>query len=335
MRKRLPNFKSMSKGKKKEMNKFSDTRILDEDMWVPPIKQRRRFSPEESHILEREYASNSSPTQEKIQQIANSINTPRKIVTTWFQNRRAKNKRREKIRMQENINSMSAYNSATPTTELHAPATPSTPFDSKDISLVYKNHSLKHGNSLPTELSNTYTLNDTSNTTDSSLLLSSLEFAHLYRTRALDQHSIDQTSHQPFFSIHHPSTLVLDNNSSMRQQCTPEPYPSYSFEEAERLYSNAIGDKHSYPSYIPFYRSNTMTMDTSFSSSSHTCIKPTDLLLEYYNEGRSLLNIHDPDNITVNNNTDNDMENTINSTSAVCYEELMLMASLDVSQTDQ
>ncbi|KAG1471305.1 hypothetical protein G6F56_002201 [Rhizopus delemar] len=325
----------MSKGKKKEMNKFSDTSILDEDMWVPPIKQRRRFSPEESHILEREYASNSSPTQEKIQQIANSINTPRKIVTTWFQNRRAKNKRKERIRMQENINSMSAYDSATLTSELHAPENPSTSFDSKGISLVYKNHSLKHGNSLPTELSNTYTLNDTSNTTNPSLLLSSSEFAYLYRAQVLDQHSIDQTSHQPFFPIHHPSTLAPDNDSSMRQQCTSEPYPSYSFEETERLYSNAIGDKNSYPSYIPFYRSNAMTTDTSFSSSFHTCIKPTDLLLEYYNEGRSLLNIHDPDNIMVNHNTDNDMKNTINSTSAVCFEELMLMASLDVPQKDQ
>ncbi|CEG83013.1 hypothetical protein RMATCC62417_16995 [Rhizopus microsporus] len=71
---------------------------LDDDPWVPPIKHRRRFSAEEARILESEYDKNSSPTQERIQQIASSINTPRKIITTWFQNRRAKHKRRQKVK---------------------------------------------------------------------------------------------------------------------------------------------------------------------------------------------------------------------------------------------
>ncbi|CEG73457.1 hypothetical protein RMATCC62417_08836 [Rhizopus microsporus] len=69
---------------------------LDDGPWVPPIKHRRRFSAEEARILESEYDKNSSPTQERIQQIASSINTPRKIITTWFQNRRAKHKRRQR-----------------------------------------------------------------------------------------------------------------------------------------------------------------------------------------------------------------------------------------------
>lgn len=71
---------------------------LNDDPWVPPIKHRRRFSAEEARILESEYDKNSSPTQERIQQIASSINTPRKIVTTWFQNRRAKHKRRQRVK---------------------------------------------------------------------------------------------------------------------------------------------------------------------------------------------------------------------------------------------
>ncbi|GAA5815917.1 hypothetical protein MFLAVUS_009436 [Mucor flavus] len=68
------------------------------ESWVPKIKRRRRFSTEETKILEREYFKNSSPNQEKIQGIANRISTPRKIVTTWFQNRRAKNKRKERVK---------------------------------------------------------------------------------------------------------------------------------------------------------------------------------------------------------------------------------------------
>lgn len=68
------------------------------ESWVPKIKRRRRFSTEETKILEKEYFKNSSPNQEKIQGIANRISTPRKIVTTWFQNRRAKNKRKERVK---------------------------------------------------------------------------------------------------------------------------------------------------------------------------------------------------------------------------------------------
>lgn len=74
-----------------------------EDSWVPKIKRRRRFSADETRVLENEFKRNSSPNQEKIQRIANKISTPRKIVTTWFQNRRAKNKRREKLKREEAI----------------------------------------------------------------------------------------------------------------------------------------------------------------------------------------------------------------------------------------
>lgn len=74
-----------------------------EDSWVPKIKRRRRFSVDETRVLENEFKKNSSPNQEKIQRIANRISTPRKIVTTWFQNRRAKNKRKEKLKREEAI----------------------------------------------------------------------------------------------------------------------------------------------------------------------------------------------------------------------------------------
>lgn len=73
-----------------------------DDSWVPKIKRRRRFTADETKILEGEYDKNSSPNQDKIQTIADIIDTPRKIVTTWFQNRRAKNKRKEKTRREEN-----------------------------------------------------------------------------------------------------------------------------------------------------------------------------------------------------------------------------------------
>lgn len=76
---------------------YKNKQNMTEDIHVPPIKQRRRFSLEEAQFLEMEYNNNPSPTQDKIQQIASKINSPRKVVTTWFQNRRAKNRRRSKI----------------------------------------------------------------------------------------------------------------------------------------------------------------------------------------------------------------------------------------------
>ncbi|KAI7905126.1 uncharacterized protein BX663DRAFT_501852 [Cokeromyces recurvatus] len=78
-----------------------DTCEYVEETWLPAIKRRRRFTINETRILEEEYEINSSPNQEKIQAIANRISTPRKIVTTWFQNRRAKNKRRQRIAKKE------------------------------------------------------------------------------------------------------------------------------------------------------------------------------------------------------------------------------------------
>lgn len=87
-----------------EINSRSSSRSYDyaDDSWVPKIKRRRRFTADETKILEGEYDKNSSPNQDKIQTIADTIKTPRKIVTTWFQNRRAKNKRKEKTRKEEN-----------------------------------------------------------------------------------------------------------------------------------------------------------------------------------------------------------------------------------------
>jgi hypothetical protein len=65
-----------------------------DDPWLPIIKRRRRFTPEEANILEIEYMNNPNPPQETLQSLASSMSISRKIITTWFQNRRAKNKRK-------------------------------------------------------------------------------------------------------------------------------------------------------------------------------------------------------------------------------------------------
>ncbi|OAD72861.1 Homeodomain-like DNA binding domain-containing transcription factor [Phycomyces blakesleeanus NRRL 1555(-)] len=64
------------------------------DSWSPKIKNRRRFSATEAALLERRYAEEQSPSQHVLQGLADQMSTPRKTITTWFQNRRAKYKRR-------------------------------------------------------------------------------------------------------------------------------------------------------------------------------------------------------------------------------------------------
>ncbi|KAI8646923.1 hypothetical protein BD408DRAFT_439721 [Parasitella parasitica] len=66
---------------------------LKNDFWLPTIKRRRRFSIAEIKLLENEYSVSCNPNQEKVEEIAGKFKTNKKIITTWFQNRRAKNKK--------------------------------------------------------------------------------------------------------------------------------------------------------------------------------------------------------------------------------------------------
>ncbi|CAO3580881.1 unnamed protein product [Absidia cylindrospora] len=61
--------------------------------WSPVIKSRRRFSASETQFLESEYAHDINPSTDKLEMIANTIGTTRRVITTWFQNHRAKGKR--------------------------------------------------------------------------------------------------------------------------------------------------------------------------------------------------------------------------------------------------
>ncbi|KAI8099335.1 uncharacterized protein BX664DRAFT_368251 [Halteromyces radiatus] len=62
--------------------------------WSPIIKSRRRFSPKEVDYLETVYTEDMNPSTDKLQAVADTIGTTRRIITTWFQNHRAKGKRK-------------------------------------------------------------------------------------------------------------------------------------------------------------------------------------------------------------------------------------------------
>ncbi|KAI8337141.1 hypothetical protein BC941DRAFT_426805 [Chlamydoabsidia padenii] len=61
--------------------------------WSPVIKPRRRFSTDEIRFLEEEYFKDINPSSDYLQMIANKLGTTRRVITTWFQNHRAKGKR--------------------------------------------------------------------------------------------------------------------------------------------------------------------------------------------------------------------------------------------------
>lgn len=95
-------IKMVSKYKKKKRakksfshseNKSNKKDELKNEYWLPKIKRRRRFSSSEIKVLEAEYKVSCSPSQGKVEEIAHIFSTDKKIITTWFQNRRAKNKK--------------------------------------------------------------------------------------------------------------------------------------------------------------------------------------------------------------------------------------------------
>ncbi|KAF1805569.1 Homeodomain-like DNA binding domain-containing transcription factor [Mucor lusitanicus] len=66
---------------------------LRNDFWLPTIKRRRRFSSKEIKLLQKEFSINCSPCADKVEEIADLFSTDKKIITTWFQNKRAKTKK--------------------------------------------------------------------------------------------------------------------------------------------------------------------------------------------------------------------------------------------------
>ncbi|KAF7722198.1 beta-adaptin [Apophysomyces ossiformis] len=79
-----------------KMETYEDDSDTSTDSWLPEIKPRRRFSTDEANTLENIYEVDSNPLPQTLQDIADQFGTERKVITTWFQNRRAKHKRKAK-----------------------------------------------------------------------------------------------------------------------------------------------------------------------------------------------------------------------------------------------
>ncbi|KAK4518889.1 isocitrate lyase 1 [Mucor velutinosus] len=89
--------KKKKKAKQPSRCNHSDTPTrtdeLKNDFWLPTIKRRRRFSSKEIRLLQKEFSINCSPCADKVEEIAKLFSTDKKIITTWFQNKRAKTKK--------------------------------------------------------------------------------------------------------------------------------------------------------------------------------------------------------------------------------------------------
>lgn len=68
----------------------------DDDDWSPKVKPRWRFSKAATRILEEFFGENPNPVQATIDDLAKKLHSPRRTVNTWFQNRRAKQRRIQK-----------------------------------------------------------------------------------------------------------------------------------------------------------------------------------------------------------------------------------------------
>lgn len=101
------------------------------ESWSPEIKSRWRFSTEQQQALEEAYQEQRNPSQGEINWLAEELQSPRKTVVTWFQNRRAKERRRRGQRQRQESPQMaqgwmpssslfSSETAARNTTELHS-----------------------------------------------------------------------------------------------------------------------------------------------------------------------------------------------------------------------
>lgn len=101
------------------------------ESWSPEIKSRWRFSTEQQQALEEAYQEQRNPSQGEINWLAEELQSPRKTVVTWFQNRRAKERRRRGQRQRQespqmaqgwmpSLSSFSSETAARNTTELHS-----------------------------------------------------------------------------------------------------------------------------------------------------------------------------------------------------------------------
>ncbi|KAI8369459.1 uncharacterized protein BYT42DRAFT_617479 [Radiomyces spectabilis] len=98
-----------------EFQEEAETNSSSNESWSPKIKTRRRFSVEETHLLEKTYAQEPNPVQEAIQSLADQFGTPRRTITTWFQNRRAKQRRRAQQRVPPSIETSQVHHLSEPT----------------------------------------------------------------------------------------------------------------------------------------------------------------------------------------------------------------------------
>ncbi|KAI9256951.1 hypothetical protein BY458DRAFT_558256 [Sporodiniella umbellata] len=304
------------KDKKENIYTLRDTSNAEENVWITPVKQRRRFSPEESQILEKEYKTNPSPTQEKIQQIATLIDTPRKIVTTWFQNRRAKNKRKEKNKMKEKSDTIQI--SKPSSSEVYP-----TKHKVLDPLLVAENPKaeedfvLQHENSVKSYWKSVQIYNNMPHNT-SPRLLSFPEPNVFNQAWRINQNSIGQPSEYPLFDFQQPTSLAFSKEDALEKN---EFYP---FKESNFHDQKPKEDYF----YNAFSKDIFLVSDAPVLHSPYTYVKPTDLLLEYCSGGKPPADSLSQDK-TISN--DINFSDTINNTAAACYEELMLMPFFDVS----
>ncbi|RCH80172.1 hypothetical protein CU097_001950, partial [Rhizopus azygosporus] len=67
-----------------------------EDGLIPPIRSRKRFTIEQSRVLEDAYKEHGHPSRDFKEKIAKKFSTSPRRIQIWFQNRRAKDKRDKK-----------------------------------------------------------------------------------------------------------------------------------------------------------------------------------------------------------------------------------------------
>ncbi|CAO3622002.1 unnamed protein product [Cunninghamella echinulata] len=142
----MKDFHYLKNEENKQEDNDGDSDMKSTSSWSPIIKSRKRFLKEEAEILEKKYAIDVNPSVNEIQELADKIGTTKKIITTWFQNRRAKEKRKEKKKenkynkkIEQELNNYKANNNNNNNNNNNEPK-----YDSSDLIITSFNNTLTH-----------------------------------------------------------------------------------------------------------------------------------------------------------------------------------------------
>ena len=91
------------------VNASLESETTDEDAAVQTTRMRSQITPKHRELLKKLYDKNAHPSKEELDEIMLQMPYSRKVLQIWFQNMRARNKRKARVLYRENMQNMNLH----------------------------------------------------------------------------------------------------------------------------------------------------------------------------------------------------------------------------------